>query len=212
LTPVLVYLADLPTPRPGATPTPTRPPIPSVLAGKILFISDMDGAEHAYALDPDTGRIGRLTDRWPYESAAAREPLSSDGILRAFSQRDGNGRVQVWYHDAQYNVVKQLTWFGAGAAWSPAWSPTGNRVALVSNESGNDEIWLATVGERDVRQITHNTWEWDQHPSWSPDGRTLVFMSNRTGQRRLWLMDAEGNAPRLLTDDRFAAWDPVWVK
>ncbi len=85
-------------------------------------------------------------------------------------------------------------------------------MALVSNESGNDEIWLSTIGERDPVQLTHNTWEWDQHPSWSPDGLSLVFMSNRTGQRQLWLMDADGGNPRPLTDDRFAAWDPVWVK
>ncbi len=172
----------------------------------------MGGAEHVYALDPDTARMGRLTDRWPYDEAATREAYSADGVLRAFSQRDANGRVQVWYYDSQYDVIKQLTWFGAGAAWAPAWSPDRDRVALVSNESGNDEIWLSTIGERDPVQLTHNTWEWDQHPSWSPDGRSLVFMSNRTGQRRLWLMDADGGNPRPLTDDRFAAWDPVWVK
>jgi TolB protein len=85
-------------------------------------------------------------------------------------------------------------------------------VALVSNESGNDEVWLATIGERDPLQLTHNAWEWDQHPSWSPDGRALVFMSNRTGQRQLWLMDPDGANARPLTDGRFAAWDPVWVK
>ncbi len=110
-TPVLVYLADLPTAPPGASPTPTRPPIPAELKGEILFLSDMGGAEHVYALDPETARLGRLTDRWPYDEAATREAatreaVSADGLLRAFSQRDNNGRVQVWYRDAQYDAVK----------------------------------------------------------------------------------------------------------
>ena len=83
---------------------------------------------------------------------------------------------------------------------------------LVSNESGNDEIWVTDRGSWPARQITKNTWEWDKHPSWSPDGRQIVFSSNRSGRQQIWMMNADGSEPRPLTGPEFDAWDPVWVK
>jgi TolB protein len=84
---------------------------------------------------------------------------------------------------------------------------------LVSNVTGNDEIWTVTRGEWAPVQLTFNNWEWDHHPSFSPDGAQIVFYSNRvTGRRQLWIMDADGSNQRQLTNFPFEAWNPVWVK
>ena len=138
----------------------------------------------------------------------------------AYGQRAGGGEatnsglIQLFYKDTLYPDARiQLTFFGTGVAWGPAWSPTEDKVVFVSSESRNDEIWII---ERDVWppiQLTHNDWEWDHHPSFSPDGTEIVFMSNRvTGRRQLWIMDVGGENVRQLTNFTFEAWDPVWVK
>ena len=104
----------------------------------------------------------------------------------------------------------QLTYFGSGKAWSPA---DDSMVALVSNDTKNDEIWIVRRGEWPGQQITHNDWEWDKSPSFSPDGTKIVFESNRVGgTRQLWLMDTSDASPHQVPRFPYEAWDPAWVK
>ena len=93
----------------------------------------------------------------------------------------------------------------------------GRRAAIasriVSQETGNDEIFLIGLDGVNVQRLTNNTWEWDKHPSWSPDGSQIVFWSNReTGRRQLWIMNADGSKQRPLLDSPYNDWDPIWVK
>lgn len=213
-TPVMISVADLQR-TPGAAYSPTAEPrFPSILIGKIVFLSDMSGTEEAYVMDPDGTNIARLTDRWPYEYAAQRDAYSADRRYHVYSQQEEAGfrHIQLFYRDTLYNVTKQTTFVGDGRAWLPAWSPTDEVVAFVSNQSGNDEIWLVQKDQWPAQQLTDNTWEWDHHPSWSPDGSQIVFSSNRSGQRQLWIMNADGTQQRRISPDTFEAWDPVWIK
>jgi TolB protein len=101
----------------------------------------------------------------------------------------------------------------SGWSFDPVWSPQGDKIAFVSQESGNDEIYIISPDGQGMQRLTHNTWEWDKHPTWSPDGNQIVFWSNRdTGRRQLWIMDKDGNNQRKLLDSSGHDWNPVWVK
>lgn len=211
-TPVLIPIVDL-----EETPSPTVEPersVPSVLVGKILFLSDMSGNVQAYAMNPDGTGIARLSDKWPYEYAAERDTYSADRRYHVYSHQEeaGFSSVQLFYRDTLYDVTEQATFVGDGRAWMPAWSPTHEVIAFVSNQTGNDEIWLVWKDQWPAERRTDNTWEWDHHPSWSPDGTQIVFSSNRSGQRQLWIMNADGTQQRRIGPDTFEAWNPVWVK
>jgi hypothetical protein len=216
-TPIFVLLEDIAT----ATPAPTEP-MPDVLMGKILFLSPHLATNprvpNAFVINPDGTGVGLLSRTTFYQRAVARDSWSADRRFYVYALREGTAAqgplVQLFYDDAFYNSRgHQLTYFGAGTAWAPAWSPRDNVIALVSSESKNDEIWLVRPNIWPAIQVTHNEWEWDQHPSFSPDGSTIVFHSNRvTGTRQLWLMDADGKNQRQLTNFPFEAFDPVWVK
>jgi hypothetical protein len=212
-TPVMIALAGL---QPIGAPTPTPQPVfPPVLTGRILFLSDALGPVRVFSMLPDGSGLAQLTSDWPYKFAEERDAMSADGTYRAFPERDKDGTarlIQLRYYDAHFRVNRLLTQFGTGTAWSPSWSPAGEDVVFVSNESGNDEIWVVHKDSWPAIQLTHNTWEWDHHPSWSPDGKQILFSSNRTGQQQLWLMNADGSTPHPITDGTFEAWDPVWVK
>jgi hypothetical protein len=147
----------------------------------------------------------------------------------------------IFFYDALYNVEEQVTRFNPsligfpigwatgidcgtiqdelngphclGLAYEPAWSPTAEKIAFVSNDSGNDEIWVANRDGSDTLQLTrddHN-W-WDKHPSWSPDGSQIVFWSNRTGNWQIWVMNVDGSNLYSLSRTGFNDWDPVWIK
>ena len=210
--PLVLYLDRL---APGArpTPTPTAPSVvPRELVGKILFVSDRDGEPKLFAVDPGTGRLAYVTQSWPFALAQAQESLSPDGFARIAVANDGRDNPQLYVHDTRYQGARQLT---NTAAWSydPAWSPRGDRIAYVSQETGNDEIYLIGLDGSNVQRLTENSWEWDKHPSWSPDGSQIVFWSNReTGRRQLWIMNADGSNQRRLLDTAGNDWDPVWVK
>lgn len=169
-----------------------------------------------YAMNPDGSEVAILTDRWPYERAAERDAFSRDRTYRAYSQPEHDhgkvGNIQVFYYDHRLEVERQTTWFGVGEAWDAAWSPTGDWIALVANENGNDELWLVEKDQWPPIQLTDNQWEWDHHPSWSPDGTQLVYSNNIAGKRQLWIMNADGTNPHPISDPAYGAWDPVWVK
>lgn len=217
-TPVLIPIEDPDRLTNDPILAPPKVAFPAELVGKILFIGEFDRYQGNprqifYAINPDGSGLARLTDAWAYSITEERDSYSADGTARVFAKRDPNDqRIQIHLEDFAYQTSKPLTAFGVGVAWQPAWSPTANRVALVSSESRNDEIWVVERGVWPALQYTKNDWPWDHHPSWSPDGNTITFSSNRTGEQQLWLMDADGGNQRQLTSFGFEARDPVWVK
>jgi hypothetical protein len=211
--PLVLFMDQLPpTVRPS--PTPAIPStMPRVLAGKILFVSDREGEPRLFALDPANGRLAYVTQSWPYSLAQLREPRSPEGN-RSVLVADNNVRVpQIYLRDAQFgDALTQLT-TTTGMSYDPVWSPVENRIAFVSEEPGNAEIYTVGADGNEFRRLTENVWEWDKHPSWSPDGKQIVFWSNRiTGRRQLWVMNADGSEQRPLMDSPYNDWDPIWVK
>jgi hypothetical protein len=211
--PLVLYVDQLP---PTAPPSPT-PAIPSTmpreLVGKILFVSDREGQPRLFALDPAKGRLAYVTQPWPYALALMREPRSPDGNRTAVVADNNVHIPQVYVRDARYgDALKQLT-TSTGMNYDPVWSPTEDRIAMVSQEPGNAEIYTIGTDGNEYRRLTVNNWEWDKHPSWSPNGKQIVFWSNRiTGRRQLWIMDADGRNQRTLMDSPYNDWDPIWVK
>ena len=200
------------TPTPTAIPTTSSPDaIPGQLRGLILFFSDRSGKQELYALDPNSGLVYSVTQQWPYALAQDELGFAPDRRWRALVAPDAARILQIQVHSYEYGDTKQVTTF-TGTSYDPAWSPTGERIAFVTTDPGNDEIYTVTPdGSQSVR-LTHNSWEWDKHPSWSPDGQQIVFWSNReSGRRQLWLMNADGSDQHNLSNNEYNDWDPIWI-
>jgi hypothetical protein len=234
-TPAFALLdGELPAMMATATPESIPTSIPPELVGKIAFKSDRSGQEQLYVINPDGSGLGLLSAPWPYVLATEADQCSVDGRFRAFvkdaiidtgivNETSGeNTPIQlrvpaVYYVDSLYNAEEQLTYFGVDEghqpfAYDPAWSPTAEQIAFVSDDTGNDEIWVINRDGSGARQLTLNQWEWDKHPSWSPDGSQIVFWSNRTGVQQIWVMDADGTNLHSLSTTGFNDYDPVWIK
>lgn len=217
-TPLFVLLDQLP---PTATPQP-QAEFPAELIGKIMFLTNFQATvnqPNVLIMNPDGSELGIMGTRMFYNRAVARDAYSSDQRFHVYVQREGVAAtgtfLQIKYNDTHYEgaVANPMSFFANGNSWSPVWSPVRQSVAFVSNDSGNDEIYLVDINEWPARKLTNNEWEWDHHPSFSPDGSQIVFSSNRiTGVRQIWMMDAGGGNQRQITNFPFQAWNPVWVK
>lgn len=220
-TPVNVWTAT-PTPVfmsvPTATATPTPVQIPITMLGKIAFRSDRGGASQIYVMDANGDNVALLGNPAIYETAKARNKLSQDQSFLTFleagrAHSEADLVPSVFLYDYHTQIAEQLTYFEAGQALDPVWSPGAERIAFALNLEQSQKIWTVSRAGNDAFQLTRDAPTIiDGHPSWSPNGQQLVFWSSRTGQAQLWIMNADGSAQRHLHQSQYNDWDPVWIK
>jgi Tol biopolymer transport system component len=97
----------------------------------------------------------------------------------------------------------------------PTWSPEGGRIAYMSDQSGNWDIWVSQVRGGPAVNLTRDYEGLDTGPSWSPDGSQIAFKSLREGGG-CFVMSALGGTPRRVVSHpnegalrrRRPAWSP----
>jgi TolB protein len=135
-----------------------------------------------------------------YSSDAAWAP---DGRSIVVSNDDGDIYTANIGTQQEHQVTSTDAW-----EWQPDWCPIGNKLAFVSDRSGEDQIYLSTIDGRQVRRLTFKGT--NNNPAWSPDGRRIAFDSDRNGRIQLFVMRAEGLRQQLLT--KFGnATSPAWA-
>ena len=100
---------------------------------------------------------------------------------------------------------------------SPAWSPDGSEIMLVSNRGhihGSGGFWrMAAKPGAPMRELRYEETTWKARPDWSPDGKRVVYSSYLGRQwNQLWLMTSEGGDPFPLTYGEFDATAPRWSR
>ncbi len=104
-------------------------------------------------------------------------------------------------------IPMQIT-SGDGWEGEPAISPDGTRVAYVSNESGNFDVYVTDVLGGRVLRLTTDP-DRDFAPTWFPDGAAIAFVSDRTGTPSVWKVgQSGGGATMLLEDAEYPAISP----
>jgi len=216
-----------PTPTPSPTPTLTSTPLPTptplpiwYYTGWIAFRSDRDGGEGLYVMRSDGSQVTRLDDGdlQVYEALKKAQQRSPDGKARVYAEApEGNSKsvnLYIFRDDLPPNWQRRRLLVDHGVpAYDPTWSPRGDKIAFVSEKTGNDEIWVINTDGSGEMQLTYNTWEWDKFPTWSPDGSKIAFWSNRvTGHKQIWVMNADGSDQHNISNNEYNDWEPVWIR
>ena len=98
---------------------------------------------------------------------------------------------------------------------SPAWSPDGRELLLVSNRGqtwGSGTIWrVPSEPGGTMREIRAEETTWRTDPDWARDGRRVVYSSYMGRQwNQLWLTTKDGESPFQLTYGEHDATMPRW--
>ena len=94
-----------------------------------------------------------------------------------------NGRItfmrynEIYVMNADRTNVPPLT-ANSAIDQSPAWNPSGSRIAFNSNRHGNHEIYVMDANGSNQVRLTNITYR-EESPAWSPDGSRIAFRSER---------------------------------
>ncbi|MDY7041799.1 MAG: tetratricopeptide repeat protein [Chloroflexota bacterium] len=176
-----------------------------------------DGMRIAYVL-PD--------EEADYEDAWAIHAFNADGSGEA--QLVAKGRFPAWGADGWFayngcddsgencgiHVLREGMTFplqltGSSQDLALAFSPDGRELAYMSNVGRNWNIYVVTVPEGQVRQLTRNAAD-DGLPVWSPDGEHIAFISDRDGEWGIYLMNPNGSEQRKILE--LGTEHPNWVE
>ncbi len=84
----------------------------------------------------------------------------------------------------------------------PRLSPDGSRIAFVSSEAGQRDVWVVAAEGGEPVRLTDDPAD-DYRPAWFPDGGSLAFVSERTGRAAIWRVGQLGGGATLLVDDAY---------
>lgn len=98
----------------------------------------------------------------------------------------------------------------SAALISPAWSPDNNRIAYVSFENGNSEVFIQNLATG-ARTSVSNGVGVNSAPAFSPDGSTLALtLTQGSGNLDIYLMDLATRKVKRLTYSRAIDTEANW--
>jgi Tol biopolymer transport system component len=90
------------------------------------------------------------------------------------------------------------------------WSPDGSRLLVVSDRTGNQDIYTLDSNSVVLTNLTQHTGN-DVSGVWCPDGQRILFLSDRDrdGGWEIYVMKADGSGQTRLTNDSALVYSPV---
>jgi TolB protein len=169
------------------------------------YYADGDGAYALYSAGVDRCPAHRLT-----RSIAGNPSWSPNGKWIAFDT-SGYGSIYKIRPDGS-GLALLARGHGANENWSPAWSPSGTRIAYVHDRKDGVQIWTMDSSGQGKRLLYVNP-KITQFPSlaWSHDGRKIAFVAQTGGEFSIEGMNANGTEVHALTPGSKEAWNPVWL-
>lgn len=144
-----------------------------------LLLTDIEGC-WPRALTKDT-----TGDHWD-----ARPSPDGGSIAYVLRRFDDLNRLDIVLLEMESG--KSITLYGKPStrALSPKWSPDGQWIAFLAQETERDEIYLIRPNGEGLHQLTDTGYDVAQF-EWSPDGKQLAVIYNRNGAFDLSLVEAE---------------------
>jgi hypothetical protein len=107
---------------------------------------------------------------------------------------------------------------------TPATLPAGlvGKIAFLSNRRGEPAVYVMNADGSGVALLT-GRWAYefasfrqvtaaDGNGFLSSDGRYIVYRTGTPGRRQVWIRNADGSAPRNISNNPYDEYDPIWLR
>ncbi|WP_049623129.1 Tol-Pal system beta propeller repeat protein TolB [Frateuria defendens] len=94
---------------------------------------------------------------------------------------------------------------------SPAWSPDGHKIAYVSFESGNSNIYVQDITTGSRQLVESHARGINGAPAWSPDGSRLAVSLSYVGNPEIFVLDLASRHETRLTTNLAIDTEPNWA-
>ncbi len=165
-----------------------------------LLLTDRDGS-WPRALTSDN-----LGDHWD-----ARPSPDCNYVVYTLRRFDDLNRLDVVL--LEIATGKSITLYGKPSirALSPKWSPDGQWIAFISQETGREELYLVRPNGDGFRQLTNygnDVYQFD----WSPDSKRVAVVLNREGAFELSIIETDSGQKSELRGGAGIHSNPHWSK
>jgi tricorn protease len=172
--------------------------------GELFWFDTKTRIEHAIPIRvPEEGLLTRTTTV-DASGLIQHQALSPGGRRAVFAARG-----ELLTVPREHGDVRNLTRTSGAHEKHPQFSPDGSTVAFVSDQNGEEQIWLVDhLGEQPPRQLTRGLAAMLYEPVWSPDGKWLAF-GDKDGVLRV-ADAATGDLVVVADESRGQLRDHVW--
>jgi len=158
---------------------------------------------YLYLFDMATEVVERIQVTIAEDLAMGRDQHkdASDMIRSASLAPDGNriafgARGDVWSVPAKSGITRNLTETSGVHERNVAWSPDGQYIAYISDETGEGEIYIRSQGGREEPvQLTTDADTYKYNLRWSPDAEKIMWSDKKL---RLQYVDVESGEVTLV--------------
>ena len=177
-------------------------------ANLIAFVSDRDGVDHIYLMNPDGTDVTRLTNNSFQEGYPSWSPDGTKLVFEGYI--NGVGTYEIDF--ATRNQIRLSRFVSVDIR--PSYSPDGSKIVFSRIESQTSEPFPTSLVTMDIATkktstILASQGEYNIEARWSPDGKKILWMSNRTGKQNLFTMNPDGTDIQQITNEG-ASGDPAW--
>jgi len=164
-----------------------------------------------YQASADTLRgLGHSISDVVYEAITGERGAFATRV--AFVSTEGSGESRSYrLRVADYDGANARTVLTSGhPIMSPDWSPTGDRVAYVSFESGRPAVFVQEVATGERRAVSTRAGI-NGAPAWGPDGQRLALTLSHQGNPELYVLDLARDELQRVTRSGGIDTSPSWT-
>jgi Tol biopolymer transport system component len=161
-----------------------------------------------WAIDIKTGNR-RLMAQPLGKFKAAETDLSKDGRQIVFDGyfRETHG---IFIVDTSWAIIRNITQFG----YRPRWSSKGTQIAFSTMVQGaiaeENVIFIYSLQDSTLRQISPQNGLRFTHPEWSPDDRWIICVAGEGSIWELWRIEIATGHAHQLGEQKSWTSGPVW--
>ncbi len=102
--------------------------------------------------------------------------------------------VDIWGSTDKNHPEQHRLTHDAAPDYAPAWSPDGRHIAFTSYRDGNKDLYLISLDDGSVVNLTHTPDKDEDYVAWSPDGEYLAYSTGVPGDESIWILPFEREA------------------